>query len=187
MTGRPDAARNGGNGHWAKDVDAAERSAQAALMRSRGMYWKDIAAQLGYASPGAAYDAAQRFWIEQPKQTVAQIREEFRMKLDGLEQELRDIIARPHYVVASVPNLGPELVKGPPDAEGNAQYLIDDAPIMNAVDKIRALVETQLKFMPGVASATKVQVITDDDLADALEAERSELAQLESQGDGASG
>lgn len=182
MAGRPDAARNGGNGHWMRDMNAAERSAEAARLRSRGVMWKDIATQLGYASPGAAYDAAQRFWVEQPKQTVAEIRNEFRMKLDGLEQELRDIIANPHYVVASVPNVGPELVKGP-----NGEYLIDDAPILNAVDKIRALVETQLKFMPGVASATKVQVITDDDIADALEAERSELAQLESEGDGASG
>ena len=175
MTGRADAARNGGNGRWAKDMTAAQRSAEAALLRSRGVMWKDIAAQLGYASEGAAYDAAQRFWIEQPKQTVAEIRNEFRMKLDGLEQELRAVMSRDHFVVARGED-GPELVKK------DGEYLIDDGPIVLAVDKIRALVETQLKFMPGVASATKVQVITDDDIADALEAERADLDQLESGG-----
>jgi len=181
MATRPDAARGAGNGRWSKDLTAAERAATAAKLRSQGVLWREIAEQLGYASEGAAYEAAQRFWAEQPKQTVAEIRQEFRAKLEGLEQELRGVLERPHYVVASVPNLGPELVKGP-----NGEYLIDDAPILNAVDKIRALVETQLKFMPGVASATKVQVITDDDIADALEVERAKLAELESQGDGTS-
>src|SRR5690349_8241897 len=80
MATRPDAARGAGNGRWSKDLTAAERAATAAKLRSQGVLWREIAEQLGYASEGAAYEAAQRFWAEQPKQTVAEIRQEFRAK-----------------------------------------------------------------------------------------------------------
>jgi len=162
-------------GKFVPDPDSAERRALAAKLRARGIPWKEVAAQCGYASEGAAYTAVQQFYTDQPKQTIAEIRQELRDKLEGLEGELREVIARPHYVVARG-EFGPELV------EKDGEYLIDDAPVINAVDKIRALVETQLKFMPGVASATKVQVITDDDVADALAEERAELDRLKSQG-----
>ena len=87
----------------------------------------------------------------------------------------REVMAREHYVIERGLD-GPELVKK------DGAYLIDDGPVFTGLEIIRKQMETALKFLPGVASATKVQVITDDDIADALEAERADLDQLESGG-----
>lgn len=168
------------NNGFQKSPTAAEKRALAAKLRAQSIPWDEVARRAGYRSAGAAHTAVQTFYEEQPKQTIKEIREEFRAKLEGLEAELRNVIERPHYVVERG-QFGPELVMK------DGEYLVDDAPILNAVDKIRALVETQLKFMPGVAASTKVQVITDDDIADALSEARAELDQLESGGPEADG
>lgn len=168
-------AERSGDGRFERSPDSAEKRALAAKLRAKSMPWAEVAEKAGYASAGAAHTAVAKFYAESPQQTIKEIRDEFRTKLEGLEVILRDVIDRPHYVVERG-QFGPELVMK------DGEYLVDDAPILNAVDKIRALVETQLKFMPGVAASTKVQVITDDDIADALSEARAELDQLDSGG-----
>lgn len=169
-----------GNGRFDRSPDSAAKRALAAKLRAQSLPWAEVAEKAGYASAGAAHTAVTTFYEESPQQTIKEIRDEFRTKLEGLEAILRNVIERPHYVVERGID-GPEIVYH----EGAA--LIDDAPILNAVDKIRALVETQLKFMPGVAASTKVQVITDDDIADALSEARAQLDQLKSDGPEAGG
>lgn len=169
--------QNRADSKFARSPDSADKQARAALLRSRGVLWRDIAEELGYASPSGASEAVRAFYANQPRQTIQDIRDEFRAKLEDLERMAREVMARKHYVV----NEG-QLVRGP-----HGEYLLDDGPIYTGLEIVRKQMETALKFLPGVASATKIQVITDDDIAAALEAERDELTELEQQGDGASG
>lgn len=157
--------------------DSAERQAKAARLRAEGKFWHEIAAELGYAGPSGAREAARAFYDSVPRETIQEIRDEFSTKLRGLEQMAREVMARKHYVVCEG-----QLVRGP-----DGQYLLDDGPIYAGLEIVRKQMETALKFLPGVAATTKVHVITDDDLAAALEAERAELAELERDGNGASG
>lgn len=168
--GRPD-------GKFARTPDTAEKQAKAALLRAQGKFWWEIAEELGYANESGAREAALAFYARQPVETIKEIRDEFSAKLRNLESMARDVMARKHYVV----NEG-QLVRGP-----HGEYLLDDGPIYAGLEIIRKQMETALKFLPGVAATQKVVVITDDDIAAALATERAELAELESEGDGAGG
>lgn len=160
------------SGPWDRSPESATKQARAALLRAQGKFWWEIAEELGYASESGAKEAARAFYARQDRETIQDIREEFTTKLRDLEQKAREVMARKHYIV----NEG-QLVRGP-----NGEYLLDDGPIYAGLEIIRKQMETALKFLPGVAAATKVQVITDDDIAAALEAERAELAKLERDG-----
>jgi len=162
--------------HFTRTPETHERQRRSALLRAQGWEWHDIATELGYNGPSGASEAARAFYARQDRQTIEDIRNEFSTKLRDLERQTREVMAHKHYVISEG-----QLVRGP-----DGQYLIDDGPIYAGIESIRKQMETALKFLPGVAAVTKVRVITDDDIRDALEAERAELAQLESDGDSAS-
>jgi hypothetical protein len=173
---------NRANNKFVQSPEVVEKQAKAAKMRAEGYFWHEIATELGYASPSGASEAVRAFYASVPRETIQDIRDNFMTKLEGLERMAREVMARKHYVVASVPNYGPVLVK-----DEHGEYLIDSGPIFQGLELIRKQMETALKFLPGVAAVTKVQVITDDDLDAALAAERAALIELESQGDSGSG
>lgn len=157
-------------------------------MRSQGAKWQDIADTHWNGDLGNASRAVKQFWADQPKETVEEIRSAMLAKLEGLEGDVRRVMRRKHYVVAE----GRIVIQHQADcemivSEGDGRrrvctcpQLEDDEPIYRGVDRVRQLVETQLKLIPGLAAPKRMEVLTDDDIAAEVERARAEL-QLEAE------
>lgn len=172
-----------GKGKFIPDVEVAERRYDSATMRSKGATWQAIANKHWNGDTGTAARAVKQFWAERPQETVEEIRAAMLAKLDGLEEEVRRVMARRHYVVAEgriVQNHNPTTCARL-EANGylstcSCPKLLDDQPIYQGVDRVRQLVETQLKLIPGLAAPKRMEVMTDDLIADEIQRARDELA-----------
>lgn len=171
-----------GRGKFLPDVDVAARRNDSARLRSQGVTLQAIADLHWNGDKGTANREIKRFWADQPKETVEEIRSAVLAKLDGLEQDVRRVMAKRHYVVAEGRivvhhNSTCEriLVNGGDD-RCSCPKLVDDKPIYDGVAQVRALVETQLKLIPGLAAPKRMEVLTDDAVADEIERARAELA-----------
>ena len=175
----------GADGRLLKSVDAAERRRLAALLRSRGATWKKVAEEYYRGNVGNAFTGVRQFWAEQPVETVEEIRAAMLAKLDGLEAEVRRVMARKHYLVdkgtvvvehtqdCNLENIGE---RGRPIC--GCPRMLDDKPIYEGVDRVRQLVETQLKLIPGLAAPAKVEQQVDSTISYVINATPEELEQL---------
>lgn len=163
-------------------VDAAERRAASAKMRSAGKGWREIADTHWNGDLGTANRQVKQFWADQPKETVEEIRSTMLAKLDDLEQDVRRVMARRHYVVAEgriVQNHGSSCLRLPVnggESMCSCPKLMDDKPIYDGVAQVRQLVETQLKLIPGLAAPKRMEVLTDDGIAEEIERARAAVA-----------
>jgi transposase-like protein len=80
---------------------AKEKRERAVTLRTIGKTWQQIADEVGYASPGAAYKAVQDYFTEYPSPDVEALRTQENLKLDQVEQEYWTIIAKGHPVVSA--------------------------------------------------------------------------------------
>lgn len=144
-----------GLGGYRRTIEAAERRALAAKMRADGVGWQKIADEYYRGNLGNAYKAVKQFWAEQPQETVEEIRATMLAKIAGLEEDARRVMARRHYVVSE----GRIIRDHRDDCERDqcsCPRLEDDAPVYQGIDRVRALIDTQLKLIPGLAAPTKV-------------------------------
>jgi hypothetical protein len=180
MAPRKTPAPKGPGGKFVPQVDAAIRREASARMRSRGVGWKEIADTHWNGDLRTASKQVKQWWADQPKETVEEIRATMLAKVDALEQEVRRVMAKRHYVVAEgrivIDHItGCAARKGFPCDHG-CPRLVDDRPIYEGVDRVRQLVETQLKLIPGLAAPKRMEVLTDDALAAEIERARADLA-----------
>lgn len=143
----------------------AARRAAAVEMRLAGQSFQQIADQLGYNSRGAACQdvtrALEAHLAEQHRQTEV-LREEELQRLDLLLVEAWAVLKREHVTVSHG-----KIIK---DEETGAK-LLDDGPVLQAIDRILKIQERRAKYL-GLDAPTKVEAIT----IDALDAEIARLA-----------
>ncbi len=175
----PAQARNG-KGRYTPDPEVAERRRQSALLRSRGGRWQEIADAYWSGDTGTAVREVKKFWAQQPRETVEEIRAAVLAKLDGLEQDVRKVMARRHYVVAEghLVRHHTQECDDAPEAKCRCPKLEDDAPIYQGVDRVRQLVETQLKLIPGLAVTPRQDVAVDQTVSYVIKATPGELENL---------
>lgn len=155
-----DQARDA-NGGFIQTVEGAERDAQACLYRSRGWSLQRISDELGYGSASnvrrailAVKDAVIRpAGVELVAQELAQ--------LDYLRDKAMEVLERHHIRV----DHGRVVTTG----EGeDKQPLLDDGPILQAINTIAKLDESRRKLL-GLDAAQKVDAtvheVTQEDLA----------------------
>jgi hypothetical protein len=153
------SAHNGAGG-FRKSIEAAERRRLAAEMRSKGASWQKIADEYYRGNAGNAFQAVKQFWAELPVETVEEIRSAMLAKLDGLETEVRAVMARRHYVISEGHVVRHHTEDCDRDGRCRCPVIEDDEPIYRGVDRVRQLVETQLKLIPGLAAPSKVEQAT---------------------------
>lgn len=176
----PPKARDG-NGRYLSSIEAARQRGRAARARSQGWTFQRIADEFYNGNRGTAFAEVAKFWADQPRETVEEIRAMMLAKIDDLEQEVRQVMARRHVVVSDGRVMIDHergcfgLLKGGDPC--SCPPMIDDKPIYEGVAQVRALVETQLKLIPGLAAPKQVEVLTDDDIDRAIAEERAALAQ----------
>lgn len=136
-----------GNGRFARDPETAKRDAEAAQLRSQNLSYRQIAVELG-VSVHTAYDAVQRA-IEDTQQEPAAATKLLELeRLDELAQKAREVMGRRHIVVSNG-----KVIYDPE----SSKPLEDDAPVLQAVDRLLRIQERRSKLL-GLDAETKVSL-----------------------------
>ncbi|MFJ8690296.1 hypothetical protein [Micromonospora wenchangensis] len=157
----------------AKQAEVAKRRADAVAMRMTGASFQEIADTLGYNSRGAACQDVTRALeanIAEQNRAVEVYREEELQRLDLLMAEAWRVLRRQHVTVSHG-----RIIRD----EETDQPLLDDGPVLAAIDRVLKIQERRAKFL-GLDAPTRVEAIT----TDALDAEIAKLsAELEAEAD----
>lgn len=149
------------NGRWIRTGDHAERDAEATRLRALGHTYIEIADQLGYADHAGARKAVQRALVA----TVAEPAEEVRAlqleQLDKLALAAWAVLERAHVTVSH----------GRIIRDENEQPLLDDGPVLAAIDRLLKIQERRAKLL-GLDAPARHEVVS----LDALDAEIERLS-----------
>lgn len=168
MTGQTQGAADiprGGNGQFLKSPDAAARDAEACRMRRDGNTYEQIAERLGYAGRGEAYNGVQRALLAIVREPAEDLRNFELDRLDYMYYKVLEVLHRRHYTVqhGKVVSLA--------DENGNLTPLEDDAPVLNAVDRLLRIQERRARLL-GLDAPKQIEIIT-------LDAIQAEIRRLE--------
>jgi hypothetical protein len=133
-----------------------ERDASAVELRRRHLNFKQIAAQLGYASVSSAYDAVHRGLADQSSEASEAVKLMELERLDDIARGFQRVFATKHYAIS----LGSGKVVLDP-ATGNP--LVDDGPVIQAGLALIRVMERRAKYLGLDAPAkSRVEVVSED-------------------------
>lgn len=128
-------ATHGGNGRFVRTLTTAQRDAESCRLRARGETYGAIASALGFRDRSGARQAVERCLAA----TVVEPSEELRAMqlamLDELTVAALAVLDRRHIVVSAGRVM---LVNGEP--------LLDDAPVLAAIDRLVRIAERRSKL-----------------------------------------
>jgi hypothetical protein len=157
------------NGKFTRTLEHASQDAEAARLRARGITYDQIAVTLGYCDRTAARRAVERALVATVAEPAAEVR---KLELDRLDEMYRAALAvleRQHLTVSH----------GRIIRTDSGDPLLDDAPALQAIDRMIRIMERRAKLL-GLDAPAKVEVIT----LDAIEAEIRRLsAELDDRAD----
>lgn len=161
----PQARPHDGRGRFVRSLSTAERDAQAAELRSKGWSFPRIAAHLGYTHRADAYNAVQRVLKETVREAGEQVRALELERLDRLETAANEVLERAHVTVSH----------GKIVAGADGEPLLDDAPVLQAIDRLLRIQERRSRLL-GLDAPIKKDVSLTDERVAAIEALAEELA-----------
>ncbi len=122
------------------EAQRAARREELVRLRNCGATWQEIADALGYTSAPAAATDLRRI-LDQRREQLALSLDQYREKqlasIDMQRKAVVGVLEAFHYVISEG-----EVVSGP---DGNP--LKDDAPILRAVDRLKALDEREARLL----------------------------------------
>lgn len=133
------------NGQYIRTLEGAERDAEAARLRARGWNYTQIGDALG-TDRGNAHHAVQRALAAAVREAADEVRELELTRLDDMYAAVIAVLEAKHFTVShgKVVYLGKE-------------PLVDDAPVLAAVDRLLKIQERRAKLL-GLDAATKTEV-----------------------------
>jgi hypothetical protein len=162
-----------------KRLGVAVRRAEAVRLRLDGVRPARIAEILGYKNAHHVVIDLQRAIAAMTVEPTAELRRLEIARLDDMWIAVLDVLRREHLTVSHGKVIH---LTDPNDPEGPGTPLVDDAPVLNAVDRLLKIQERRAKLL-GLDAPTKIGVLDDDalDREEArLEAENADfLAQLD--------
>lgn len=124
-----------GFGRWEKGVESYERDAEAFRLRARGWTYDMISDELGYGGHGNVKRAMDRVIKERTEQPVAEYREVMDLQLDDLWRRAEAVLEARHltfYQGMAITHEG--------------DVVLDDAPVLRAVDALLKIQERRAKL-----------------------------------------
>jgi hypothetical protein len=150
----------GKNGKFTRSVDTAARDAEAAHLRSRGLSYRQIAEQVGYQDDSGAYRAVQRALVATVTEPAEEVRALALAQLDQLALAALGVLERQHVTVS----------QGRIVREEDGTPILDDAPVLAAIDRLVKIQERRAKLL-GLDAPARHEVVS----LDALDAEIARL------------
>jgi hypothetical protein len=172
-----------GRGKFTRSLKTAQRDHDALALKVKGWSLQRIANELGYASKGAVHNGIRRAFRDLP---VAGADEEKRLDLERIDRliELATEVMERSHVAYSNGQLIRRRVGVEVDDDGFERLddkgkpipvyeeVLDDGPLLAAIDRIRSLLERRDKIIGyGAPSRSRVEIITPE----AIEARIAEL------------
>lgn len=154
-------------GRYTRSVETAQRDAVIAEMRSRRMTYQQIADELGI-STSTAYEAYQRVLARTIEEPAAEARQRELEDLDRAQRAVLEVLEGEHYAV-SHGRVVRRWLAWETDEEGNPvldelgkpigiyEDVLDDGPILQAVDRLVKIGESRRKLL-GLDAAQKMDV-----------------------------
>lgn len=141
-----------------RQAATAVRRAAAIQLRLEGRSYEAIATELGYASRAAACKditrATEAAIIEQ-RAGVEVLREQELMRLDALWQEVWRVLKTEHFVLHQGSVVERE------DDDGGLIKMIDDGPVLAAIDRLLRIQERRSKYL-GLDAPVRHEVTIDE-------------------------
>jgi hypothetical protein len=131
-----------------RNPEAVERDARAVELRRRNLSYRQIAKELDYRSTDGAVKAVQRGLADSVVETNDEVRQQELDRLDDLARGALRVMARVHYATS-----GGKVMKHPDTGE----LLIDDAPVLNAIDRLIKIMERRARYL-GLDAPQKVEM-----------------------------
>lgn len=135
----------GADGKFARSLETAERDAEACRLRSRGLSYAQIAAELGI-SRTQAYEGVQRALREIVSEPAEELRHLELLRLDEMYRAALAVLEGRHYVVDKG---GVVMMDGVP--------VEDDGPRLAAIDRLLKIQERRAKLL-GLDTPVKQEV-----------------------------
>jgi hypothetical protein len=148
-----DTPRRGPNGKFLRTTDTARRDGEAAELRSRGCTYQQIADQFGYSNRTNARRAVERALAATVREPADEVRTLHLAQLDELTREALAVLHRPHVMVSHG-----RIVQGT-----DGQPLLDDGPVLQAIDRLIRIQERRAKLL-GLDAPIEVQGFTIDQI-----------------------
>lgn len=191
------ARTRGGDGAFRKTIAGASRDMRAAELHGEGWSFPRIAAELGFASKGAAYDAVQRAFATIPTPGGALAKRIDLERIDRLIEKNWEVLERRHLMVsqgrvvrrfAGVEKRsdGTEAL----DADGKPipvfEDVEDDGPVAASTNVILRLLKRRAEmYAYDEPPTSRVEIVTADDIEANIARLESELAANDPAGTGA--
>jgi hypothetical protein len=127
----------GRNGRYQRSVNTAQRDAQAAELRSRGLSYRQIAAEMGYRSVRSAQEAVTRALKEIVEDPANDVRVMELGRLDDLYATALEVLQREHVVVSTSGRIVYDIIEYARDGNGNIRLDDDGRPVAEEVTRLR--------------------------------------------------
>lgn len=142
-----------GKGRYDRDPTTVARDAEAAALRAKSWTYQQIADHLGITK-SSAHEAVQRALADTLAEPAEALRTLELERLDGMWRAVQGVLERKHLTVSNgrvvqIPNEAGELVP-----------VEDDAPILQAVDRLLKIQERRAKLL-GLDIPVKQQIEVD--------------------------
>lgn len=153
-------------GKFARTLRGAERDAEACRLRASGHSYSQIAQQLGYGSKSNAHRAVQTALDSTVREGADELRGLQLLELDAMAKAAWGVLHREHILVSHG-----RIVLG---AGGPVP---DDAPVLQAIDRLLKIAERRSRLM-GLDAPTKsrLEVLTMDVIDEKIAELEAELA-----------
>lgn len=161
----PQARPHDGKGRFVRTLATAEREAEAARLRSKGWSYPRIAEELGYKHKADAYNAVKKVLSETVSEAGDEVRAMELVRLDALYAAATEVLERNHVTVSH----------GKIVAGADGEPLLDDAPVLQAIDRLLRIQERRARLL-GLDAPVKRDVSLTDERVAAIEALAEELA-----------
>lgn len=141
---------HGPDGNFVANPDTAQRDAEAAQLRGKGWGYQKIADHFGI-SVSTAYEAVQRALRAVRAEGAAEVKELELERLDVMYDAVMKVLEARHVTVSN------GKVIQLPDADGKLVPLEDDAPVLQAVDRLLKIQQRRAALL-GLDAEQKVSV-----------------------------
>lgn len=159
-----DPSVRGPKGRFIRTADTAERDAEATRLRARGQSYGAIAAELGYVDRAGARKAVQRALVAIVAEPAEEVRALQLEQLDRLTAAALAVLERNHVTVSHG-----RIIRDDED-----KPLLDDGPVLTAIDRLLKIQERRAKLL-GLDAPARHEVVTLDALDTEIEQLTAEL------------
>lgn len=160
--------RGAGSGRYERDIDTAERDAEAARLRADGRTYQQIADELGFSDRSNAHKAVQRALAAAPVEAAEEVRKIELDKLDRLERTALEVMGRKHVFVQQG-HVVRRRIGVERDADGIERLdmdgnpipvyedVLDDGPTLKAIETLLRVAERRARLL-GLDTPVKANV-----------------------------